>query len=48
VEYLSAAEKASEGRLFSDRKITQAILVFIATTEIELRGGEAEREMEQV
>ena len=45
--YSLAAEKISEERLFSDRKATQAILVFIATTEVGLRGGEAEREAEQ-
>jgi hypothetical protein len=47
VAYPPAAEEAPEGRLFSDRKATRAILAFIATTEVGLRGGEAEREAEQ-
>jgi hypothetical protein len=48
VIYPLAAEKAPEGRLFSNRKTIWVILIFIATTEIELRGGKIEREAEQV
>jgi hypothetical protein len=47
VEYSLAVEEALERRLFSDRKAIWAILAFIVTTEIGLRGGEAEREAEQ-
>jgi hypothetical protein len=47
VKYPPAAEEALERRLFSDRKAIQAILAFIATTEIRLRGGETERETKQ-
>jgi hypothetical protein len=47
VAYPLASEKAPEGRLFSDWKATRAILAFIATTSVGLRGGEEEREAEQ-
>jgi hypothetical protein len=46
VTYLPAVEEVLKERLFSDRKATQTILGFIATTEVELREGEAEREAE--
>ena len=48
MKYSLAVEKALERRLFSNRKAIWAILAFIATTEIELREGEAERKTEQV
>ena len=46
--YLLVSEEAPERTLFCNWKATQAILTFIAITSVELRGGEAEREAEQV
>jgi hypothetical protein len=48
VIYPLATEEAPEGRLFRDWKATQAILIFIATTGVGVRGGETEREAEWI
>jgi hypothetical protein len=48
VAYSLVSEEAPEERLFSNWKTIWAILIFIVTTSIELREGEAEREAEQV
>jgi hypothetical protein len=42
------SEEAPEGRLFSNWKTIQTILIFIVTISVGLREGEAEREAEQV